>query len=34
MAMEHAGPGLREVCEAIGIPPILHLGACVDNSRS
>jgi carbon-monoxide dehydrogenase catalytic subunit len=28
-----AGPGLREVCEAIGIPPILHLGACVDNSR-
>jgi carbon-monoxide dehydrogenase catalytic subunit len=33
MALENAGPGLREVCEAIGIPPILHLGACVDNSR-
>lgn len=33
MALEQAGPGLREVCEAIGIPPILHLGACVDNSR-
>ncbi len=33
MAMENAGPGLREVCEAIGIPPILHLGSCVDNSR-
>jgi len=33
MALEHAGPGLKEVCEAIGIPPILHLGACVDNSR-
>jgi carbon-monoxide dehydrogenase catalytic subunit len=33
MALEHAGPGLREVCEAIGIPPILHLGACVDNTR-
>lgn len=33
VALEHAGPGLREVCEAIGIPPILHLGACVDNSR-
>ncbi len=32
-ALEKAGPGLREVCEAIGIPPILHLGACVDNSR-
>ncbi len=28
-----AGPGLREVCEAIGIPPVLHLGSCVDNSR-
>lgn len=33
MALREAGPGLREVCEAIGIPPILHLGACVDNSR-
>jgi carbon-monoxide dehydrogenase catalytic subunit len=33
MALEHAGAGLREVCEAIGIPPILHVGACVDNSR-
>jgi carbon-monoxide dehydrogenase catalytic subunit len=33
MSLEEAGPGLREVCEAIGIPPILHLGACVDNSR-
>lgn len=33
MALENAGPGLREVCEAIGIPPILHMGACVDNTR-
>ncbi|MEC4675997.1 MAG: anaerobic carbon-monoxide dehydrogenase catalytic subunit [Nitrospirota bacterium] len=32
-ALEIAGPGLSEVCEAIGIPPILHLGSCVDNSR-
>jgi len=32
-ALENAGPGLRQVCEAIGIPPILHLGSCVDNSR-
>lgn len=32
-ALKLAGPGLREVCEAVGIPPILHLGACVDNSR-
>ena len=31
--MSAAGPGLREVCEAIGIPPVLHLGSCVDNSR-
>lgn len=33
MALEQAGQGLREVCEAIGIPPILHLGSCVDNTR-
>ncbi|MFN2169705.1 MAG: anaerobic carbon-monoxide dehydrogenase catalytic subunit, partial [Anaerolineae bacterium] len=32
-AMEVAGPGLREVCEAVGIPPVLHMGSCVDNSR-
>lgn len=33
VALEMAGPGLREVCEAVGIPPILHMGSCVDNSR-
>jgi carbon-monoxide dehydrogenase catalytic subunit len=32
-ALEMAGPGLREVCEATGMPPVLHLGSCVDNSR-
>jgi carbon-monoxide dehydrogenase catalytic subunit len=32
-ALEYAGPGLREICEAIGIPPVLHMGSCVDNSR-
>ncbi len=32
-AFEEAGPGLREICEAVGIPPVLHLGSCVDNSR-
>ncbi len=32
-ALELAGPGFREVCEAIGIPPVLHMGSCVDNSR-
>ncbi|MGC8879491.1 MAG: anaerobic carbon-monoxide dehydrogenase catalytic subunit [Anaerolineae bacterium] len=31
--LEHVGPGLREVCEAVGIPPVLHVGSCVDNSR-
>ncbi|MHC4455917.1 MAG: anaerobic carbon-monoxide dehydrogenase catalytic subunit [Planctomycetota bacterium] len=32
-ALELAGPGLREVCEAVGIPPILTCGSCVDNTR-
>ncbi|MCM8763283.1 MAG: anaerobic carbon-monoxide dehydrogenase catalytic subunit, partial [Candidatus Omnitrophica bacterium] len=29
----YAGRGLQEICEAVGIPPVLHLGSCVDNSR-
>ena len=32
-AKEFCGPGLAEVCETVGIPPVLHMGACVDNSR-
>jgi len=32
-AAEFAGDGLRSVCEAVGIPPVLHVGACIDNSR-
>ncbi len=32
-AMRVAGPGLREICETVGIPPVLHMGSCVDNSR-
>jgi carbon-monoxide dehydrogenase catalytic subunit len=32
-ASKHCGPGLAEVCETVGIPPVLHMGACVDNSR-
>jgi len=32
-ALKLAGPGLREVCEAVGIPPVLVCGSCVDNSR-
>ncbi|MDH4140453.1 MAG: anaerobic carbon-monoxide dehydrogenase catalytic subunit, partial [Coriobacteriia bacterium] len=31
--MSFAGPGLAEVCETVGIPPVLHLGSCVDNTR-
>jgi carbon-monoxide dehydrogenase catalytic subunit len=32
-AAKYCGPGLREVCETVGMPPVLHSGACVDNSR-
>jgi carbon-monoxide dehydrogenase catalytic subunit len=32
-AKEYCGSGLAEICETVGIPPVLHLGACVDNSR-
>lgn len=32
-ALEMAGDSLREVCETVGIPPILHMGSCVDNAR-
>jgi carbon-monoxide dehydrogenase catalytic subunit len=32
-AMQYAGRGLQEICEAVGIPPVLHVGSCVDNSR-
>ena len=32
-ALDLAGPGLREVCETVGIPPVLACGSCVDNSR-
>jgi len=31
--LNKVGPGLREICETIGIPPVLHMGSCVDNSR-
>ena len=32
-AAQYAGPGLREICETVGIPPVLHVGSCVDNAR-
>lgn len=28
-----AGPGLQELCGSLGIPPVLHMGSCVDNAR-
>ncbi len=32
-AADLCGKGLAEVCRAVGIPPVLHVGSCVDNSR-
>jgi len=32
-AFKYAGKGLQEICSTVGIPPVLHLGSCVDNSR-
>ena len=32
-AADLAGDGLKSVCRALGIPPVLHMGSCVDNSR-
>ena len=32
-AAEQAGEGLKGVCKKLGIPPVLHMGSCVDNSR-
>jgi len=33
IAFELAGDGLKEICETVGIPPVLHVGSCVDNAR-
>lgn len=32
-AIKYCGEGLKKVCELADIPPVLHLGSCVDNSR-
>jgi carbon-monoxide dehydrogenase catalytic subunit len=32
-AIEFCGQSLAEVCETVGMPPVLHVGSCVDNSR-
>jgi carbon-monoxide dehydrogenase catalytic subunit len=31
--LNKVGSGLREICETVGIPPVLHMGSCVDNTR-
>lgn len=32
-AKEYCGDGLKRVCDLVGIPPVLHMGSCVDISR-
>jgi carbon-monoxide dehydrogenase catalytic subunit len=32
-AADQAGEGLKEVCRSLGLPPVLHMGSCVDISR-
>ncbi|MCM1565102.1 MAG: anaerobic carbon-monoxide dehydrogenase catalytic subunit [Dehalobacter sp. 4CP] len=32
-AVKYCGVGLQKVCELADIPPVLHMGSCVDNSR-
>jgi carbon-monoxide dehydrogenase catalytic subunit len=32
-AADQAGEGLGAVCKALGVPPVLHMGSCVDISR-
>lgn len=31
--LSEVGNGLREICETVGVPPVLHMGSCVDNTR-
>jgi carbon-monoxide dehydrogenase catalytic subunit len=32
-AADQAGDGLKGVCRTLGVPPVLHMGSCVDISR-
>jgi carbon-monoxide dehydrogenase catalytic subunit len=32
-ARDFAGPGLRQVCQSLGIPPVLSYGTCTDTGR-
>ncbi|PWB49658.1 MAG: carbon-monoxide dehydrogenase catalytic subunit [Candidatus Methanoperedenaceae archaeon] len=32
-ASEIAGEGLKDICQSYKIPPVLHMGSCIDNAR-
>jgi len=32
-AKDLAGPGLKKICEALGVPPVLSFGTCTDTGR-
>lgn len=32
-AADQAGAGLQSLCQGLGVPPVLHMGSCVDISR-
>lgn len=32
-ALQYAGEGLKEICQALGIPPVLSFGTCTDTGR-
>ncbi len=32
-ALQYAGAGLKEVCQSLGIPPVLSFGTCTDTGR-
>ncbi len=32
-SLDDVGSGLASLCQLLGIPPVLHVGSCVDNSR-
>jgi carbon-monoxide dehydrogenase catalytic subunit len=32
-ALQYAGEGLKEICQALGMPPVLSFGTCTDTGR-
>jgi carbon-monoxide dehydrogenase catalytic subunit len=32
-SVKYAGTGLAKVCTQLGVPPVFHIGSCVDNVR-